>query len=276
MSDPLARALPDCRSRGAGLRPALGNASKCEIRKSTSCIVSFDLAFRRIARPEGPAAAPACICVIRVICGPCLYARARSSSPERLAGIGHAIAMRAAADGANVVIAAKTTEPHPKLPGTIHTAAADVEAAGGTGARGRHRHPRRGAGRGGDRRRRRALRRHRHPRQQRLGDQPHRHARHADEALRPDASDQHARHVPLHAEGGAAPREIRESARPQHLAAAAFDAEPALVRPARRLHDGEVRHVALRARHGGGVSRRSASPSTRCGRARRSIPRRSG
>jgi len=46
-------------------------------------------------------------------------------------GIGHAIAMRAAADGANIVIAAKTTRPHPKLPGTIFTAAADVEAAGG-------------------------------------------------------------------------------------------------------------------------------------------------
>ena len=46
-------------------------------------------------------------------------------------GIGHAIAVRAAADGANVVIAAKTTEPHPKLPGTIFSAAADVEAAGG-------------------------------------------------------------------------------------------------------------------------------------------------
>jgi citronellol/citronellal dehydrogenase len=46
-------------------------------------------------------------------------------------GIGHAIAIRAAEDGANVVIAAKTTDPHPKLPGTIHTAAADVEAAGG-------------------------------------------------------------------------------------------------------------------------------------------------
>ncbi len=46
-------------------------------------------------------------------------------------GIGHAIALRAAADGANVVIAAKTTEPHPKLPGTIHSAAADVERAGG-------------------------------------------------------------------------------------------------------------------------------------------------
>ena len=46
-------------------------------------------------------------------------------------GIGHAIALRAAADGANIVIAAKTTTPHPKLPGTIHTAAADVEKAGG-------------------------------------------------------------------------------------------------------------------------------------------------
>ena len=46
-------------------------------------------------------------------------------------GIGLAIACRAAADGANVVIAAKTTEPHPKLPGTIYTAAEDIEAAGG-------------------------------------------------------------------------------------------------------------------------------------------------
>ena len=46
-------------------------------------------------------------------------------------GIGKAIGVRAAADGANIVIAAKTTEPHPKLPGTIHTAAAEIEAAGG-------------------------------------------------------------------------------------------------------------------------------------------------
>src|SRR5258707_831434 len=46
-------------------------------------------------------------------------------------GIGKAIALRAAADGANVVIAAKTAEPHPKLPGTIHSAAAEVEAAAG-------------------------------------------------------------------------------------------------------------------------------------------------
>ncbi len=46
-------------------------------------------------------------------------------------GIGLAIARRAARDGANVVIAAKSTVPNPKLPGTIHTAAAEVEAAGG-------------------------------------------------------------------------------------------------------------------------------------------------
>ena len=46
-------------------------------------------------------------------------------------GIGHAIALRAARDGANVVIAAKTSTPHPNLPGTIHSAAADVEQAGG-------------------------------------------------------------------------------------------------------------------------------------------------
>ena len=46
-------------------------------------------------------------------------------------GIGLAIALRAAADGANVVIAAKTVEPNPRLPGTIHSAAREIEAAGG-------------------------------------------------------------------------------------------------------------------------------------------------
>jgi citronellol/citronellal dehydrogenase len=46
-------------------------------------------------------------------------------------GIGLAIALRAARDGANVVIAAKTAEPHPKLPGTIYSAAEEVEKAGG-------------------------------------------------------------------------------------------------------------------------------------------------
>ncbi len=46
-------------------------------------------------------------------------------------GIGLAIAKRAARDGANIAIAAKTDQPNPKLPGTIHTAAAEIEAAGG-------------------------------------------------------------------------------------------------------------------------------------------------
>ncbi|MBK7402095.1 MAG: NAD(P)-dependent oxidoreductase [Myxococcales bacterium] len=46
-------------------------------------------------------------------------------------GIGLAIALRAARDGANVAVAAKTTEPHPKLPGTIFTAAEEIEKAGG-------------------------------------------------------------------------------------------------------------------------------------------------
>jgi citronellol/citronellal dehydrogenase len=46
-------------------------------------------------------------------------------------GIGAAIAMRAAADGANIVIAAKSSQPNPKLPGTIHTVAEEVEKAGG-------------------------------------------------------------------------------------------------------------------------------------------------
>ena len=46
-------------------------------------------------------------------------------------GIGFAIAKRAAQDGANIAIIAKTTEPHPKLPGTIHTAAEELNQAGG-------------------------------------------------------------------------------------------------------------------------------------------------
>ena len=46
-------------------------------------------------------------------------------------GIGRAIALRAAQDGANIVLAAKTSEPHPKLAGTIHSVATEIEKAGG-------------------------------------------------------------------------------------------------------------------------------------------------
>ncbi|HXY34165.1 MAG TPA: NAD(P)-dependent oxidoreductase [Planctomycetaceae bacterium] len=48
-------------------------------------------------------------------------------------GIGLAIALRAAQDGANIAVVAKTVEPHPRLPGTIHTAVAEIEKAGGRG-----------------------------------------------------------------------------------------------------------------------------------------------
>ncbi len=46
-------------------------------------------------------------------------------------GIGREIALRCARDGANIVVSAKTVEPHPRLPGTIHSVAQEVEAAGG-------------------------------------------------------------------------------------------------------------------------------------------------
>jgi citronellol/citronellal dehydrogenase len=47
-------------------------------------------------------------------------------------GIGRMLALRAARDGANVVVVAKTTSPNPKLPGTIYSVAAEIEVAGGT------------------------------------------------------------------------------------------------------------------------------------------------
>ncbi|MCP4194646.1 MAG: NAD(P)-dependent oxidoreductase [Planctomycetaceae bacterium] len=48
-------------------------------------------------------------------------------------GIGKAIALRAARDGANIIVAAKTDQPHPRLPGTVHSAVEEIDAAGGTG-----------------------------------------------------------------------------------------------------------------------------------------------
>jgi citronellol/citronellal dehydrogenase len=62
---------------------------------------------------------------VNSLCGRTLFITGASR------GIGKAIALRAARDGANIVVAAKTTEPHPALPGTIFTAAEEIEAAGG-------------------------------------------------------------------------------------------------------------------------------------------------
>ena len=91
-------------------------------------------------------------------------------------GIGLAIALRAARDGANVTIAAKTAEPHPKLPGTIYTAAEEIEKAGGKALPVDLRHSRGGAGRRRGRKDRRKIRRHRHLRQQCQRHPAHRHA----------------------------------------------------------------------------------------------------
>ena len=80
-------------------------------------------------------------------------------------GIGLAIALRAARDGANVTIAAKTAEPHPKLPGTIYTAAEEIERPAARRCRccATSATRRRWSRRSQDRRR---VRRHRHLRQQ--------------------------------------------------------------------------------------------------------------
>ncbi len=112
-------------------------------------------------------------------------------------GIGLAIALKVAADGANVALLAKTAEPHPKLEGTIFTAAEQIEAAGGQGA--------------ADRRRTSATTRWWGRRWRRRW-RPFggidivlnnasaidlsRTARHQDEALRPDAGHQLPRHLP--------------------------------------------------------------------------------
>ena len=67
---------------------------------------------------------------VRPVSGPLAGKTILMSGGSR--GIGLAIALRAARDGANVALVAKTDEPDPRLPGTIHTAAAEIEAAGGT------------------------------------------------------------------------------------------------------------------------------------------------
>ena len=127
-------------------------------------------------------------------------------------GIGLAIAVRAAADGANIVLVAKTTEPNPKLPGTLSSAAEAVEAAGGQALAVQTDIRDEAAVAAAVQAGGRALRRHRHPGQQRQRDQPDADAGHADEALRPDVRRQRARHLLLHP--GLPARADQEPARP--------------------------------------------------------------
>ena len=110
-------------------------------------------------------------------------------------GIGLAIALHAARDGANIAVAAKTETPHPKLPGTIHSAAEEIEKAGGKALplvvdvrEEENVKKALDADRG-------AFRRHRHRGQQCERDPAHAVAADRHAPLRPDAPDQHARHL---------------------------------------------------------------------------------
>ena len=161
-------------------------------------------------------------------------------------GIGLAIGLRAARDGANVAIAAKTAEPNPKLPGTIHSAAEEIEKAGGKAlplavdvrdeAQVRDaldETARRFGGIDIVVNNASAISLDRHP-----GD------RH--EALRSDASDQCARHLHGVEIRRALSRKVGQPAHPDAVAAARPEGE--MVRPQHRLCDGEIRHEPRRAR----------------------------
>jgi citronellol/citronellal dehydrogenase len=102
-------------------------------------------------------------------------------------GIGLAIAKLVAADGANIALMAKTAEPHPKLPGTVYTAAKEIEAAGGQAL------PIVGDIRDGDAVA--AVRRYRHLHQRRLGDGPGHGRRGTPQAVRSDERHADPRHV---------------------------------------------------------------------------------
>ena len=132
-------------------------------------------------------------------------------------GIGLAIALRAAKDGANIVIAAKTAKPHPKLPGTIRTAKADIEAAGG----------------------------------QAVAVAVAVVCDIRDERQVQAAVRQSARHVLVFEAEAALPPEGGQPAHPQPVPAARPRSQ--MVRPAPRLHHREIRDEPVHARHGRGV-----------------------
>ncbi len=179
-------------------------------------------------------------------------------------GIGLAIALKAARDGANVTIAAKTAEPHPKLPGTIYTAAEEIEAAGGKALPVLCDIREEAQVADAVAENCRAFRRHRHLRQQRQRHQPDRHAADRHEALRSDEPDQCARHLSGLQNVHSASEVGAKSSYSESGAAAGHEGE--MVQGPRRLHDGEIRHVDVHARHERRVRRRTASPSIRSGR----------
>ena len=161
-------------------------------------------------------------------------------------GIGLAIGLRAARDGANVAIAAKTAEPHPKLRRHHLHRSGRNRARRRQGAAARRRRPRRADGEGSARQDGGAFRRHRYRRQQCQRDFAHAGGRHRHEALRSDASDQCARHVRRLEMGNSASGKGGQSAHSHDLAAARHEGE--VVRAAHRLQHRQVRHESGRAR----------------------------
>ena len=166
-------------------------------------------------------------------------------------GIGRAIALRAARDGANIAIASKSSVANPKLPGTIHSVAAEVEAAGG-----------RALALKCDIREEDEVRASVAATVDMFGGIDilvnnasaiwlQRHARHADEALRPDAAGQRARQFPVRAGLPAVPAAGAEPAHP--VAGAAAEPRPEMVGAAHRLHAGEDGHELRHPGPGGGV-----------------------
>ena len=189
-------------------------------------------------------------------------------------GIGLAIALRAARDGANIAIAAKTAEPHPKLVRHhLHRRRRD-RARRRQGAAARRRRARRSDGEGRARPRRRrnsaaSISSSTMPARFRS----RRRRRHRHEALRPDAADQCARHVRGVEMGDSLSGEGRQPAHPDDLAAARHEGE--MVRAAHRLFDGEIRHeprgararrrvAAARHRSQRAVAAHASSPPPRC------------
>ena len=153
-------------------------------------------------------------------------------------GIGLAIAKRAAVDGANIIVVAKTAEPHPKLPGTVFSAAEEIEEAGGQAL------PvvcRRRAGCG-------AIWWHRYRRQQCERDRVAAYRTGIDESIRSHALGKCARHVSGIQDLFADAARCRKSTHIDVITAAQHARK--MVRTAFGLFDGQVRHEPVCTRYG--------------------------
>ena len=187
-------------------------------------------------------------------------------------GIGLAIALRAARDGANIAIAAKTAEPHPKLAGTIYTAAEEIERAGGKALPLVGRRPRRSNG---------ARRARPRPRRENSAASISSSTMPARSSSRRVADTDMKRFDLMHqinARGTFvvskwAIRHLAKAANPHILMISPpLDMKEKWFAPHTAYCDGEIRHEPRGARASPASCGRRASPSTRCGRGPSSPP----